>query len=80
MTSKIYHITPTWSAADPSDDVDTTKVEPSDVELSNVDWIEVADREWDDEQLMDDARPGRRTAKVNAVVRAADQLMNGIKK
>jgi hypothetical protein len=64
MASRIYDITPSWSAADPSDDVDTIKVEPRDDELSNVDWIEVADREWDNEQLMDDARPGRRTVAV----------------
>jgi hypothetical protein len=80
MTSKIYHVTPIWFAADPCNDIDTTKVEPNDEELSNADWIEVADREWDDEQLMDDARPGRRTVKVNTVVRAEDRSANGTKK
>jgi hypothetical protein len=64
MASRIYDITTSWSTADPSDDVDTIKVEPRDDELSNVDWIEVADREWDNKQLMDDARPGRRTVAV----------------
>lgn len=32
-------------------------------ELSDSDWVEMEDEEWTDEQLMDDARPGRRTGK-----------------
>lgn len=35
-------------------------VEPAPEELSEDEWIEVEDREWNDEKLLDDARPGRR--------------------
>jgi hypothetical protein len=40
-----------------SDDSNTSLLEPSDDET---DSVEVEEEEWSDEQLMDDARPGRR--------------------
>jgi hypothetical protein len=41
---------------------DTSAVEPEADEQSD-DWdtVEVKDKEWTDEELMDDARPGRRS-------------------
>jgi hypothetical protein len=60
---KIYHITPPLhQTSDPNDsDDDTSAVEPQPNEISEAEWIEVDEREWSDERLMDDARPGRRT-------------------
>ncbi|KAH4205172.1 hypothetical protein HBI95_144690 [Parastagonospora nodorum] len=40
------------------EELDTSRVEPSPSEGSQSDWVEVADREWSDEALLDDARPG----------------------
>jgi hypothetical protein len=34
-------------------------MEPHDDELSEAGWTEVCGREWNDEQLMDAARPGK---------------------
>jgi hypothetical protein len=59
MPPKIHHITPSFSTENLDVD-DTSSVEPVDEELSNSDWIEVEEREWSDEQLLDDARSGRR--------------------
>jgi len=42
------------------EELDTSRIEPSPSEGSESDWVEVADREWNDEALLDDARPGRR--------------------
>lgn len=39
---------------------DTSVVEPEADEQSDWDTVEVKDKEWTDEELMDDARPGRR--------------------
>jgi hypothetical protein len=39
------------------EETDTSVLEPSDNEF---DGVEVENEEWSDEQLMDDARPGRR--------------------
>jgi hypothetical protein len=38
---------------------DTSVVEPEADEQSDWDTVEVKDKEWTDEELMDDARPGR---------------------
>jgi len=35
-------------------------MEPEAHELEGCTWIEIASREWSDEKLLDDARPGRR--------------------
>jgi hypothetical protein len=40
---------------------DTSVVEPESDEQSDWDTVEVKDKEWSDEELMDDARPGRRS-------------------
>jgi hypothetical protein len=37
----------------------TSLMEPHDDELSEAGWTEVCGREWNDEQLMDAARPGK---------------------
>jgi hypothetical protein len=60
--SKLYHISPAPLISRDSDEGtdQTSMVEPHDDELSNLGWTEVPDREWSDEQLLDDARPGRR--------------------
>jgi hypothetical protein len=60
--SKLYHISPAPLISRDSDEGtdQTSMVEPHDDELSNSGWTEVPDREWSDEQLLDDARPGRR--------------------
>ena len=39
---------------------DTSVVEPEADEQSDWDTVEVKDKQWTDEELMDDARPGRR--------------------
>lgn len=55
-------------------------MEPGDEELSDSAWIEVDDREWTDEQLMDDARPGRRKGnsdkdvKLRIIVKEVERL------
>jgi hypothetical protein len=41
-------------------------IEPEPHELDDDVWIEVASREWDDEKLLDDARPGRRNGREKA--------------
>lgn len=41
-------------------------LEPESHELSDNDWIEVDGREWSDEWLLDDARPGRRRCRGKA--------------
>jgi hypothetical protein len=60
--SKLYHISPPPLISRDSDEGtdQTSMVEPHDDELSDSGWTEVPDREWSDEQLLDDARPGRR--------------------
>jgi hypothetical protein len=40
---------------------DTSVVEPEADDQSDWDTGEVEDKEWTDEELMDDARPGRRS-------------------
>jgi hypothetical protein len=56
MQSLLYHIVP----EDTNDEDDTSSVEPSATEGSESDWIEIEDKKWTDEELMDDARLGRR--------------------
>lgn len=58
MHPQLYHIGP----KDTNDEVDTSSVEPSATEGSESDWIEIEEKKWSDEELMDDARPGRREA------------------
>ncbi|KAH3942747.1 hypothetical protein HBH98_185940 [Parastagonospora nodorum] len=57
MQSKIFHMAPPLTSQCP-EELDTSRVEPSPSEGSQSDWVEVADREWSDEALLDDARPG----------------------
>jgi hypothetical protein len=59
MQGKIYHIALPFSAED-SDDEDTSRVEPNASEDSESDWVEVGERAWSEEALIDDARPGQR--------------------
>jgi hypothetical protein len=54
------------TSQDPDVGDETSLVEPHDDELSETGCTEVCDREWNDEQLMDDARPGRRRAASEA--------------
>ncbi|KAH7094391.1 hypothetical protein FB567DRAFT_542848 [Paraphoma chrysanthemicola] len=57
---RIYYIIPPHTHAETPADEDTSSISPHGSELSDSDWIEVSDREYTDEDLMDDARPGRR--------------------
>jgi hypothetical protein len=60
VSYKSYDYAPPFGAGD-TDEVNLSQIDPSDSELSESDWIEVVDGEWSDENLMDYARPGRRT-------------------
>jgi hypothetical protein len=50
------------------DAIDTSSVEPTADELSDSEWIEIEEREWTNEQLLDDGRPGRRQGESNRVI------------
>lgn len=63
MPSKTYTIAPRHIDED-FDHNAASHAEPTSGELSDSDWVEMEDKEWTDEQLIDDARPGRRTGKV----------------
>jgi hypothetical protein len=54
MQPKIFHITPPLTSKY-LEELDIWRIEGS-----QSDWVEVAEREWSDEALLDDARPGRR--------------------
>jgi hypothetical protein len=56
MQPGLYHIV----LEDTNDEDDTSSVEPSANEGSESNGIDVDDRKWNDEDLMDVARPGRR--------------------
>jgi hypothetical protein len=73
MPQRLYHITPPLGSEDP-DDHDTSSAEPTESELSNSDWIEVDDTEWTDEQLKDDARPGRRRSILDPGTSTPDKV------
>ena len=73
MPRRICHITPPLGSEDPEYN-DTSSVEPTDSETSDSDWIEVDDKEWNDEQLKDDARPGRRRGKLDQITSASDRV------
>jgi hypothetical protein len=67
LAPKPCHTSPHPPTSRDSDDGDQASlVEPQDDELSETGWVEVCDREWSDEQLMGDARPGRRIAASEA--------------
>jgi hypothetical protein len=57
MHPPLYHIVAEESA---QDEQDTSSVESSATEGSDSDWIEAGNKKWSEEDLMDDARPGRR--------------------
>lgn len=71
MPSRIQHIVPLWATEDPYTS-DTSEAEPQDDELSDSDFIEIDDREWTDEELMDDGRPGRRVGESDRVTDLKD--------
>jgi hypothetical protein len=51
---------------------DTTLVERNGSELSESDYIIVEDREWSDDNLMDNSRPGRRCVADNKGVKSSN--------
>ncbi|KAJ4365041.1 hypothetical protein N0V83_008657 [Neocucurbitaria cava] len=59
---RIYHIAPSFMTADP-DVIPDSQMDAMDEGFLDIDWIGIDDIECTDEQLMDDARPGRRKAK-----------------
>jgi hypothetical protein len=71
MPPKIQHIVPFFTDGDLCTS-DTSEAEPRDDELSNSDFVELEDREWTDEQLKDDGRPGRRVGKIERVTELKD--------
>ena len=46
----------------------TSSFEPTKDELSDSEWIEIEEREWTNDQLLDDARPGRRQGEIDRVI------------
>jgi hypothetical protein len=67
LAPKTCHISPRPPNSRDFDDADETLlVEPQDDELSEGSWTKVHAREWSDEQLMNDARSGRRIAASEA--------------
>lgn len=81
-TVKIAHIVPHVNVED-LEALETCNVEPRDEEICESDWIDIDDREWSDEQLADDARPGRRVGsdtgefKLQSIVQDVKRLSRG---
>jgi hypothetical protein len=73
MPPRIYHISPPLGC-EYLEYNDTSNAEPTSSELSNSAWIEVQEKEWTDEQLKDDARPGRRKGKLDHITDAPESV------
>lgn len=75
---RIYHIVPDFM--DDLEELGTCRLVPDEKQNIASDWIQVDESEWTDEQLMDDARPGRRKGntdkgqKLRNIVKAAMKL------
>jgi hypothetical protein len=79
MPPRIYHVSPPLGVCEYLEYNDTSNAEPTSSGLSSSDWIEVQEKEWTDEQLEDDARPGRRKGKLDYIT-AAPQSVSDDKK
>jgi hypothetical protein len=73
MPLKLQHIVPLFGNEDPYTS-DTSEAEPRDDEVSDSEFVELEDREWTDEQLKDDGRPGRRVGKIERVTELKDSM------
>ncbi|CAO2658469.1 Nn.00g061920.m01.CDS01 [Neocucurbitaria sp. VM-36] len=77
---RIYHVAPDSEIID-SDVPHDFQMDTMDDELFDSDWIGIDDKECTDEQLMDDARPGRRKGKedqdfrLQSIVKQLKRLM-----
>lgn len=73
MPPRIYHIPPPLGC-EYLEYNDTSHAEPTSSELSSSNWIEIQEKEWTDEQLKDDARPGRRKGTLDHITAASQSV------